>query len=50
MTTDQIIQANSGQTKPALMADSAVPNLDFNNAANVKAGVTIDGGEVFNGP
>jgi Protein of unknown function (DUF1559) len=49
MTTDQIIQANAGRTKPVLMGDAAVSNMDFSNPANIKAGVTIDGGEVFNG-
>ncbi len=49
MTTDQIIQANSGRTKPVLMGDASVSNVNFSDAANIKAGVTSDGGEVFSG-
>ena len=49
MTTGQIIQANAGQTKPALMGDASVSNMNFSNPANINAGVTIDGGEVMNG-
>ncbi len=47
MTTEQIIKANAGRKNLAVTGEALPVQLNFDNAANINAGVTINGNDDF---